>query len=146
MRRTLLALLFGTALLGVGLACSDDEPTPEEYFREFQATQAEMSVNLGDFVGFNPFTADAETRADFSDALHNAVDAFEGLRSGSDFRESHSAYVRAMRQQADAIADADDDRLREAMRDENAASCAIRKIAEREGLVEESLLNSCEGS
>ena len=68
MRRTLLALLFGTALLGVGLACSDDEPTPEEYFREFQATQAEMTVNLGDFVGFNPFTADAETRADFSDA------------------------------------------------------------------------------
>ena len=51
-----------------------------------------------------------------------------------------------MRQQAYAIADADDDRLREAMRDENAASCAIRKIAEREGLVEESLLNSCEGS
>ena len=146
MRNTLLILVLGTMLGGVALACSDDEPTFEEYFREFQAIQEEMRLGLGDFAGFNPLTADAETRADFADALHNAVDDFEDLRSGSDFRESHSAYVRAMRQQADAIADADDDRLREAMRDENAAWCAIRRVAEREGLIEESVLKSCEGS
>ena len=66
MRTTLLALILGTALLGVGLACSDDEPTFEEYFRELQAIQEEMRVSLGDFVGFNPNTADAETRAEFA--------------------------------------------------------------------------------
>ncbi len=146
MRKTLLALLFGTMLGGVALACSDDEPTFEEYFREFQAIQEEMRGSLGDFVGFNPFTADAETRADFAAALHDAVDDFESLRPSPDFRERHDAYVRAMREQANAIADTVDDRLDEAIRAEEVALCAIRRVAEREGLIEESVLKSCEGS
>ncbi len=146
MRNTLLILVLGTMLGGVALACSDDEPTFEEYFREFQAIQEEMRVNLGAFAGFNPLTADAETRADFADALHDAVDDFEGLRPGPDFRESHDAYVRAMRELENAIADTGNDRLDEAIRAEQIAGCAIRRVAEREGLIEESVLKSCEGS
>ena len=150
MRTAILALLLGTALLGLGLGCggggnAQESPTFEEYFYEFQAAQEEMRVNLGDFVGFNPFTAGAETRADFAAALHDAVDDFESLRTSPDFRESHEAYVRAMREQANAIADTGDDRLNEAIRAEQVVWCAIRRVAEREGLIEESTLNSCEG-
>ena len=66
MRTTLLALLLGTALLGVGLACSDSEPedtlTLEEYILEVSCLTEEAAFAASDALDeLNARTGEGET-------------------------------------------------------------------------------------
>ena len=144
MRKTLLALLFGTTLAGVGLACSNDEPTFEEYYRQFQAIEQEMEADSIEIVRLSiPASPDAEIRAALAEIVRPAADDFASLDPVPSLEPAHNAMVQAVFELAYAIEAGDELIWTAAARRQQDVRCELLTLAESEGLLDDASQKGC---
>ena len=144
MRKTLLALLFGTTLAGVGLACSNDEPTFEEYYRQFQAIEQEMEADSIEIVRLSiPASPDAENRAALAEIVRTAADDFASLDPVPSLEPAHNAMVQAVFELAYAIEAGDELIWTAAARRQQDVRCELLTLAESEGLLDDASQKGC---
>ena len=120
MRRTLLALLFGTALLGVGLACGagEDEPTltMREYFAQMLTVRGEMLDLYERLVEDGIEASQAEPRSDDAriaarrertdqevSALEESASRYHAIAPPHQAENVHNAYAMAVGRYAVAM-------------------------------------------